>query len=242
MNNQLYEKLTQLQWLLQRQQIQGYRQGRNLADRTRGQGRILAMLKLQDAISTKDLSYLLGIRVSSLNELLAKLEKSGHVTREASEQDKRVMLVKLTEKGRAQLAEAENKQDSSNIFDCLDEGEQASFGAHLDKVIDALAAKLGIENDEFEWLKSTQDERSKLFSEIKEHVQRDVRDIGKHVQREVRDISEHVQREVRQISEHVNRDVHEQLHKHGRYWAHERREGGYGFHYHDDEHEDEDEE
>ena len=169
MNNELYEKLTKLQWLLHRQHIQGYRQGENLADGTRGQGRILAVLKLQDGISTKDLSYLLGVKVSSLNELLSKLEKSGHVTREPSEQDKRVMLVKLTDKGRSQQSQAERATDFSDIFDCLTEEEQRAFGAHLDKVIDALGAKLGFDDDEFEWLKSAQDKRSRLFAEMSEH-------------------------------------------------------------------------
>ncbi|MCL1798917.1 MAG: MarR family transcriptional regulator [Eggerthellaceae bacterium] len=169
MNNELYEKLTKLQWLLHRQQIQGYRQGENLADATRGQGRILAVLKLRDGISTKDLAYLLGVRVSSLNELLSKLEKSGHVTREPSEHDKRVMLVMLTEKGKSQQAQTDNPTNASDIFDCLTEDEQAAFGAYLDKVIDALGAKLGFDDDEFEWLKSAQDERSRLFAEMSEH-------------------------------------------------------------------------
>jgi DNA-binding MarR family transcriptional regulator len=91
MNNELYEKLTRLQWLLHIQQMDSYRRGGHLADTTRGQGRILAVLKMRDGISTKDLSYLLGLAVSSLNEFLSKLEKGGYITREPSEQDKRVM-------------------------------------------------------------------------------------------------------------------------------------------------------
>ena len=146
MNYDLYEKLTRLQWLLHKQQVRGYADGGPMADTTRGQGRILAVLKLRDGISTKDLSYLLGVRVSSLNELLAKLERSGHVTREPSEEDKRVMLVKLTEKGKS--VEEPDTVDYRDIFACLTDEEQKAFGEYLDRVIAALIEKLGYDDEE----------------------------------------------------------------------------------------------
>jgi len=146
MNNELYYKLTHIQWLLHKQQIRGYMDRGPMADTTRGQGRILAVLKLQDSISTKDLSYLLGIRISSLNELLAKLEKSGYITREASESDKRVMLIKLTEKGRD--AQAPDAADYEYIFGCLSDEEQQSLGEYLDRIIEALTQRLGYDDDQ----------------------------------------------------------------------------------------------
>ena len=152
MNDELYEKLTRLHWLLHKQQIRGYADGGPMADTTRGQGRILAVLKLSDGISTKDLSYLLGVRISSLNESLSKLEKSDHVTREPSEQDKRVMLVKLTDKGRS--AEEPDTVDFGDIFTCLSDEEQQAFGEYLDRVIAALTEKLGCDDEEeFERMK-----------------------------------------------------------------------------------------
>ncbi len=60
---------------------------RTIADPARGQGRILAMLKIQPKIKTRELAYLLGIRQQSLNELLNKLEKSGHVERFSPDYD-----------------------------------------------------------------------------------------------------------------------------------------------------------
>ncbi|MCL1808838.1 MAG: MarR family transcriptional regulator [Clostridiales bacterium] len=146
MTSELYEKLTQLQWLLNKQQIRAWAVNGPMADTTRGQGRILAVLKLKDGISTKDLSYLLGLRISSLNELLSKMEKGGYVTREPSEQDKRVMLVKLTEKGR-------NKQQQetfgiSDVFSCLSEEEQELLGEYLDRIIAALHERFGAQGDE----------------------------------------------------------------------------------------------
>ena len=146
MHHELYEKLTRLQWLLHKQQIRGYADRGPMADTTRGQGRILAVLKLRDGISTKDLSYLLGVQVSSLNQLLAKLEKSGYVTREPSEQDKRVMLVKLTDRGRS--AEEPDAVDFGDIFACLSEEEQQVFGEYLDRVIAVLTEKVGYDDEE----------------------------------------------------------------------------------------------
>ena len=166
MNNELYEKLTKLHWLLHIQQMDSYRRGAHLADTTRGQGRILAALQMRDGISTKDLSYLLGLAVSSLNEFLAKLEKGGYITREPSEQDKRVMLVKLTEKGNTEKGQPEETVDLGDIFDCLSGDEQAAFGVYLDNVINALGEKLGFGGDELEWLKAANVERDRMFAEM----------------------------------------------------------------------------
>lgn len=149
---ELHEKFTRLQWLLQKQQMKRHTHGRPLADTSKGQGRILAFLKLKDGISTKDLSYLLGIRVSSLNESLVRLEKSGYITRKHSAEDKRVILIYLTEKGRE---EEEPEREESCIFDCLNEEEQVKLGEYLDRMIDSLEADLGPgEDDEdmFSWM------------------------------------------------------------------------------------------
>jgi len=161
MNNELYEKLTRLQWLLHIRQMDSYRRGGHLADTTRGQGRILAALRMKDGISTRDLSYLLGLAVSSLNEFLSKLERGGYITREASEQDKRVILVKLTEKGRSRQNQPEDAADLGGIFGCLSDDEQAALGTLLDRVIVALGEKLGFGDDELEWLKAANTERDK---------------------------------------------------------------------------------
>ena len=136
---ELSEKLSRLQWLLHKQKMQEHLHG-TLSDTTRGQGRIIAILKMQDEISTKDLSFLLGIRTSSLNETLSKLEKNGFITREPSPEDKRVMLIKLTEKGKNE----EQPEDSLNdIFSCLNAKEKESFADFLDRVIEALEKKTG---------------------------------------------------------------------------------------------------
>lgn len=162
-SNELYEKLSRLQWLMQRHHLHNHAQYGPMADPTRGQGRVLAMLKLQEEITTKDLSYLLGIRQQSLNELLNKLENSGYVTRVPSEADKRVMLVRLTEKGRSE--DKKEEPDFDNILSCLNEEEQASFSKYLDRIIAALETQLGVEEDDDqreEWLRAA---RSRMGNE-----------------------------------------------------------------------------
>lgn len=156
-NTALYEKLSRLQWLLHKHNLRAHAENGPMADPTRGQGRIFAILKMQDGISTKDLSYLLGIRVSSLNELLVKMERNGYITREQSEADKRVMLVKLTEKGRGEQQQEWNPDD---IFSCLSEEEQKVFGEYLDRVITSLAEVFGDEADKDErawWMRGARE-------------------------------------------------------------------------------------
>ena len=168
MNSELYYKLARLQWLLHKQLLRVYADNGPMADTTRGKGRILALLKLRDGISTKDLSYLLGVRVSSLNELLSKLEKSGHVTREPSEQDKRIMLVKLTEKGKGM--EEPNIVGSEALFDCLSENERQAFSGYLDRIITSLMDKLSYDDKkEFERMIAV---REHFMEMIGEHFDR----------------------------------------------------------------------
>jgi len=174
--NELYEKLTKLQWLLQRQHLKTHAAVGPMADTSRGQGRILAFLRMKDGVSTKDLSYMLDIRVSSLNELLAKLEKAEYITRRPSETDKRIMLIYLTQKGR----EEEGQEiESGNIFSRLSPEEQVAFGDYLVRIITTLEEELGtdVERDEMAiWLKAAKErigaeELEKLMS-MRGHMHR----------------------------------------------------------------------
>lgn len=131
----IYENLSTLQFLLRKRYISKQMQHGPCADPTQGQGRVLAFLRMQPEISTKDLSYVLGIRQQSLNELLNKLEKNDLVVRKPSEEDKRVMIVHLTEKGK-NAEQVEN--DYSDIFSCLTEEELTTLNGYLEKLIDSL--------------------------------------------------------------------------------------------------------
>ena len=122
-------------------------QGGPGCDPTRGRGRILALLKLKDGVATKDMAQILGIRVSSLNETLAKLEKDGLVERTPSEEDKRVMLVSLTETGRAQAQPA--GRFPARMFEGFSEDELAAFEGYLDRITANLEADLGEDAQEY---------------------------------------------------------------------------------------------
>jgi len=140
MYTELYEKLSRLQWLLHRQHLRNHTEYGPMGDTTRGQGRVLAVLKMKPEISTKDLSYLLDIRQQSLNELLNKLERADYILRTPSEADRRVMMIQLTEKGKN---EPHIDRDFGGIFGCLNDEEQTAFSEYLDRIIAALEEQLG---------------------------------------------------------------------------------------------------
>ena len=102
----------------------------------RGQGRVLAILKLKPVISQKELTYLLNMSKQAVAELVTKLEKSGYITREPSEEDKRVMTIRLTEEG---AKAADNTDDSEpkawKVFDCLNDDELSAFSEYLGRII-----------------------------------------------------------------------------------------------------------
>ncbi|MDR1272349.1 MAG: MarR family transcriptional regulator, partial [Clostridiales Family XIII bacterium] len=153
-NATLQEKLMRLQWLLHRQHMKTHAASGPMADTSRGQGRILAFLRIKDGVSTKDLSYLLELRVSSLNELLTKLEKNGYITRKPSEADKRVILIYLTQKGKE---EKEAKPEMGDVFDSFTDEDKIAFGSYLDRVIAALEAELETDGEQdgiFDWMQA----------------------------------------------------------------------------------------
>lgn len=147
-------RLTHL-WAAQQRERTGPRR----IDTTRGQGRILAALKLKDGIATRELAYVLGIRVPSLNEALSKLENAGYIVREPDPRDRRVQLITLTDSGRAltnQMGEGEPEGD--NIFEVLTEQERANLNDYLDRLIARMHEDLpDLEADRQEWEKAARE-------------------------------------------------------------------------------------
>ncbi len=160
--SEIYEKMSTLQWLMKRHQMFCQAESGPFADTTRGQGRILAMLKIQPEIATKELAYLLGIRQQSLDELLNKLEKNGYVERKPSENDKRVMIVHLTEKGK-QIQQPQT--DYQKIFDCLLPEELQQLSQYLDRIIEAFQAQTGNASEESEWIDRMSQARERMGDE-----------------------------------------------------------------------------
>ena len=142
-NDMLLDRLFRLEWLLRLQYMSNYHARGPMASTHRGQGRILSLLKIKPEISQKELASILDIRPQSLAELLAKLEKSGYITRHPSEADRRVMEIRLTEEGKLAVREPEEDAQTDDLFDCLDSAEREGFAGYLDRLIEHLEAKFG---------------------------------------------------------------------------------------------------
>ncbi len=111
-----------------------------LRNTTKGRGRILAFLNIKDGVSTKNLATVLAMRVSSLNELLSKLEADGYIERRADPEDGRVGLIYLTAKGRE--ADPAAASATAEPEDYLTAEEQAEFQRLLAKVIGGFESTL----------------------------------------------------------------------------------------------------
>lgn len=141
-NYDLTEQFTRLQWLFHRYHLQSHTQHGPMGDPRRGQGRVLAILKMKPEISQKDLSYLLDMRPQSLGEILSKLEKNGYITRTPSETDRRVMNIKLTKEGTEATETMDQDFSFDKLFECLSEEEQKNLSSYLSRIIETLEARL----------------------------------------------------------------------------------------------------
>ncbi len=142
-NNQLlFHKFIMVNEILDRR---NKKQNPEMKSITKGQGRLIILLKRKDKISTKELSEILNISVTSLNETLNKLEQQNFIRKVPSPKDKRVLLVELTEEGRA--IEFKNHEDI-DIFDTLCEEEKENLNEYLNRLTVALHNKFKEENPE----------------------------------------------------------------------------------------------
>ena len=112
---------------------------------TKGQGRLIVLLKRKDKLSTKELSEILNISVSSLNETLNKLEQKNFIKKVPSQKDKRILLIELTEEGRALEFKAHADID---IFDSLNNEEKENLNLYLNHLTLAIHDKFKKEDPE----------------------------------------------------------------------------------------------
>ena len=142
-NNQLlFHKFIMINEILDRR---NKKQNPEMKSITKGQGRLIILLKRKDKISTKALSEILNISVTSLNETLNKLEQQKFIRKVPSPKDKRVLLVELTEEGRA--IEFKNHEDI-DIFDTLSKEEKENLNEYLNRLTITLHKKFKEENPE----------------------------------------------------------------------------------------------
>ena len=108
-----------------------------------GQGRILFALLQEDGVPINDLIKKTLLRKSTLSELLDNLENSGHVKRVQSKEDRRKVLIELTDKTQRMLnVYIEVSKQMTNIFyKGFDSEEIDQFEAYLQRVLDNLVTQ-----------------------------------------------------------------------------------------------------
>jgi DNA-binding MarR family transcriptional regulator len=105
-----------------------------------GQGRILFALWQEDGVPINQLIKKTLLRKSTLSELLDNLESAGHVKRVQSEEDRRKVLIELTEKTKQMLnVYIEVSKEMTNIFyKGFQHEEIDQFEVFLQRVLDNL--------------------------------------------------------------------------------------------------------
>lgn len=94
----------------------------------RGQALVLTILRTKPELTQKELRTILDVRNQSLGELLSKLERHEFIVRYPSEHDRRLLNIKLTEKGKEVADQLQHKIDSiSAIFNCFNQEEKETF-------------------------------------------------------------------------------------------------------------------
>lgn len=157
-NKLLYHKFNVLSVAFERRNKSCSSKINNLS---RGQGRILSVLKVKDGFSTKELSELFNISVSSLNESLNKLEQNGYIEKLPSSDDKRILIIRLTEKGKEYKFKESKDID---VFNCLSIEEKRFFDECITKISFELHNRIKEENPEkFNRMKKQREEIFKKY-------------------------------------------------------------------------------
>ncbi|HEV2661682.1 MAG TPA: MarR family transcriptional regulator [Ktedonobacteraceae bacterium] len=112
------------------------------AEMTPEQYWLLRVLSRSGPLSIGELANELGIAMSSATSACKRLEKAGLLTRERQVEDERIVLVTLTEPGRAQidLWRQRKREALTQLLKVLDEREQQEFQHMLERVLEAAGA------------------------------------------------------------------------------------------------------
>ena len=100
------------------------------------QKRILIILLEEETITQQRLTERLGIMPGSASEVLAKLEKSGLITRTENPDDRRTANITLTVEGRALAKDAleQRKKRHNEMMSCLSNNEKTKLLSLLEKI------------------------------------------------------------------------------------------------------------
>jgi DNA-binding MarR family transcriptional regulator len=106
------------------------------------QGRILFVLWREDGIPIRELANRTSLGKSTLTSMLDRLEEAGYIARERSESDRRVVLVRRTDKDRAAQAAYERVSAAMSgvFYRDLSDDEIGTFERTLERILDNLIA------------------------------------------------------------------------------------------------------
>ncbi len=126
-----------------------FRRHRHEANVPNTQNRALSVLAMNDGLSQKQLSYILGIRPQSSGEIVMKMERNGWLIRKSDEEDNRVNRLYLTEEGKAQARLVDESKAREDVLDCLTSDEKDQLAGLLDKIIKSNPEGDAREDDHF---------------------------------------------------------------------------------------------
>ena len=101
-----------------------------------GQPKVLEYLIEHDGVAQKDIAEACIIEPATATSLLARMEKTGLIDRRSREDDKRYILVYLTEKGRARAEASVNvlSDVEEHVFEGFSAAEREAFISYLEQV------------------------------------------------------------------------------------------------------------
>ena len=102
-----------------------------------GQGRILHLLDTEGAILQRDLQARLGVKSGSLSEILSKLEREGLIARETDPRDRRRVIVRMTDAGRAHAEAHRQTPMEKDWFQALDQEQSEELIRLLDILLES---------------------------------------------------------------------------------------------------------
>ncbi|MGN0998478.1 MAG: MarR family winged helix-turn-helix transcriptional regulator [Faecousia sp.] len=108
-----------------------------MGDGKASQSRVLHILYDHENITQSQLQEIMGIRQSSMSELVQKLEEQHLISRERSEDDRRQILVFLTDAGREELHTNDEKRSAQarELLVGLSGEEQEQLSCLLGKLL-----------------------------------------------------------------------------------------------------------
>lgn len=117
--------------------VRGYAGGKG------SQRRVLFFLREFGPMTQRALLEEMGVRASSLSELLSKLEVKGYILKEKSETDKRNYNVSITPEGRHALEELniQHKAAMNELLSALEPEERKQLSALLGKLREQWSAR-----------------------------------------------------------------------------------------------------